>query len=448
MFAFVRLLQRRKSGRGSSVRAGARRRAMIFEWLESREVLSATAASVLPLLDPPATTGKLSVCHPVATPTAATGTQAALVGPEALHFGPKDASTATLVSQPEIDSGSPSTSAARKVGSSSTTKGPGFVYYRDGNQLDKTVSSLGGLAMMGGGKDVDQVFTWMGTRANGGDFLVLGTTGKDVYNSYINRLNSRSLNSVSTLIITSSAAATNPLVLDAIDDAEAIFIEGGDQSTYVGLWQDNAIEDAINAAVNVRHVSIGGTSAGLAVMGQYVFSAANGTAYSNTVLANPYDPTVTLDTGFLDLPYMENTITDSHFYERDRMGRLDTFLARLITDYGTPDTGTKGIGIAEQTALLVETVGTSAGVGTVVANKSNDPLARHVYFLETVGLPQTCLPNTPLTFAYETHVSGVSVHRASAGDTFELDSWTGSGGVDYTLSAVEGVLSSSTGSIY
>jgi cyanophycinase len=433
---------------------------MIFEWLESREVLSATAASVLPLLDPPATASKLTVCYPVTTPAApaTTDVQVPLVGPEILHSELKGASLALLGSEPEIDSGSPPTQAAKKVApsvSSNTTKGKGFAYYRYGSQSDKYVDSLdGGLALAGGGTDVDRVFTFMGDNANNGDFLVLGTTGKNVYNSYIYRLldsGATKLNSVSTLIITSSAATTNQqsreFIVNAINNAEAIFIEGGDQSTYVDLWKDNAIESAINVAA-IEHVPIGGTSAGLAVMGQYVFSAANGTAYSNTVLANPYDATVTLDTGFLSLPYLENTITDSHFYERDRMSRLDGFLARLITDYGAPTTGTKGIGIDEQTALLVETIGTSAGVGTVVANKSNDPYARRVYFLKTRGAPQLCVdtdPATPLTFADD---RGVSVHRAGVGDTFDLVTWTGSGNADYTLSAVEGVLSSSNGSIY
>ena len=36
--------------------------------------------------------------------------------------------------------------------------------------------------------------------------------------------------------------------------------------------------------------------------------------------------------GFLDLPLMNDIITDSHFAQRDRMGRLLAFMARLRQD--------------------------------------------------------------------------------------------------------------------
>jgi cyanophycinase len=333
------------------------------------------------------------------------------------------------------------------------------VYYHYGSPADFLPAAplTGGLALEGGGTDVDAVYQWMGAKAGGGDFLVLGTSGKDAYDPYIYNLNrsnpsgnpygGRPLNSVSTLVISSSAGVTNSasisFITSTIQHAEAIFIEGGDQSTYVNLWQNTPVTYWIQDAVANRHVPIGGTSAGLAVLGQFNFSAQNGSALSSTVLANPYDRTVTLDQGFLSLPYMNSVITDSHFYERDRMGRLDVFMARLVTDGWSSPTGTKGIGIDEQTALLVDT---TTGDAQVVANPSTDPNARHVYFLQTTGAPQVCQPGTPLTYTYDTlGTAGISVHRAGVGDTFNLGTWTETGGTDwadYTLLAVNGVLSS------
>ena len=53
---------------------------------------------------------------------------------------------------------------------------------------------------------------------------------------------------------------------------------------------------------------------------------------SAEALANPYHPYVMLSTGFLRFPILDGTITDSHFRERDRMGRTLAFMARLRQD--------------------------------------------------------------------------------------------------------------------
>jgi cyanophycinase-like exopeptidase len=261
---------------------------------------------------------------------------------------------------------------------------------------------------------------------------------------------------------------------------------GGNQATYVNLWQNTPIERALDQAV-ARGVPIGGTSAGLAVLGQYIYSAENASAVSSTVLANPYDPSITLDKDFLSvagmqnpqqvppsptaLPYLDNTITDSHFFERDRMGRLVTFLARLVADPrwtpppsgpppspGDPPTllpGTKGIGIDESTALLIDP---ASGIGTVIGNAPTN----HLYFLQTSGSEPNGQVNAqtgtrtlsaPLTWEGGPAAQGgmvanaILVHRATVGDTFNLQSPLS---IDYQLSAVSGTLTSTQpgGSIY
>ena len=49
-------------------------------------------------------------------------------------------------------------------------------------------------------------------------------------------------------------------------------------------------------------------------------------------LANPYHRHVTFTYGFFNFANLEDTITDSHFVTRDRMGRTLAFLARQIQD--------------------------------------------------------------------------------------------------------------------
>ena len=41
---------------------------------------------------------------------------------------------------------------------------------------------------------------------------------------------------------------------------------------------------------------------------------------------------MTLDRGFLTAPYLEGAIADAHLDTRDRMGRLLTFVARIVRD--------------------------------------------------------------------------------------------------------------------
>ena len=67
-----------------------------------------------------------------------------------------------------------------------------------------------------------------------------------------------------------------------------LFIAGGDQSDYVNLWKDTPVEDAIHALLG-KGVPIGGTSAGLAILGQYGFAALNGSITSEQALANPFN---------------------------------------------------------------------------------------------------------------------------------------------------------------
>lgn len=343
-------------------------------------------------------------------------------------------SATAITKSPSVDNmslfqGAAIPGASGNLDSSGVTKGAGYEYYRYGNQLpaSATLTPTPGLGLEGGGNDIDALFAWMGAKADGGDFLVLGATGNGYYDPYIYKLNrDHPLNSVSTLLVTSldaSSGTSKDFIVDTISKANAIFIEGGDQSTYWRLWQ-GPIRTAINDAVNVRHVPIGGTSAGLAVLGQYIFSAENGTADSSTVLANPYDASVTLRQDFLDIPLLQNTITDTHFYERDRMGRLVTFMDRLVTNYDTPTTGTKGIGVDAETALLVDLAGgpTSPTYGNtlVVGNPSKDPIARHVYFLETDHFKMYTSTSTT-SFA----TNPIHVHKAGIGDTFNLNTlWT------------------------
>src|SRR5258705_12304039 len=62
---------------------------------------------------------------------------------------------------------------------------PTYTYIRAGNSGPAHAKYEFGIAMIGGGDDLDEAFRWLCARAPGGDLLVLRARGDDEYNSYI-----------------------------------------------------------------------------------------------------------------------------------------------------------------------------------------------------------------------------------------------------------------------
>lgn len=308
-----------------------------------------------------------------------------------------------------------------------------YEYYLTGSADDVVVAprKAPSVVLMGGGPDVDAAFAWMIEKGGGGNFVVIRVRGADGYNPYIYAMGG--VSSVETLVIQSREAAADPFVLDRVSKAEMLFIAGGDQSDYIRLWQGTPLEQAVQELMG-RNVPIGGTSAGLAVLGQFDFAALRGTVSSDQALADPYNKYMTLERDFLVAPGLAQTIADAHLDTRDRMGRLLTFVARTIQDGWTEPKAARGIGVDVETALLVDNgLGTRVGVGAV-------------YFLSPTIAPTVCAPGQPLTFR------NVIVQRLSGSGRFDLSTWRGSPGdlVIYDISAEVGVLISSQpgGSIY
>ncbi len=159
---------------------------------------------------------------------------------------------------------------------------------------------------MGGGEDPTDAFAWQIRNANGGDYVVLRCSGSDGYQKWVWDLAvsiGRPLNSMTTILFTNQSAAYNATVLQVrcvlmpdvshtphtvhrtyvcgavfcclwhqlINNAEAIFFAGGDQSLYIGWWTGSPVQTALNN--KVASVTIGGTSAGLAILGHFVYSS-------------------------------------------------------------------------------------------------------------------------------------------------------------------------------
>ena len=298
--------------------------------------------------------------------------------------------------------------------------------YLTGSAADVTRVTTGGLLLAGGGTDQPDAFRWLIQRAGGGDIVIIRASGADGYNNFIMKLGA--VDSVESIVFKSREASFDPAIVHTLERAEAVFLAGGDQSNYVTYWKDTPVQKALNALA-ARGVPIGGTSAGLAVLAEFGFSAMNGSVTSADALANPYVDRITIERGFLTLPHLAGLITDSHFVERDRLGRTLVFLARIVEDGGAPRA--RAIAIDRATAVLADRDGHVTVVGTGPA-----------YFMQTTTRATTCKPGTPLTIA------GIDTYRATAGATFNLSTWSGTGGTPYVLSVDNGVVKSSTGKVY
>ena len=324
----------------------------------------------------------------------------------------------------------PAPAAAPTARAAAAPEPPTWKYFRIGNAADSNATPLAGYALMGGGARQEPAFRYLCTHTNGGDFLILRANTDDAdarqENEEIKAL--CPLNSVATIVFAGRDASDDPKLLAIIDHAQTIFFAGGDQSNYVRFWQDTPVQDALN-----RHIAagkpIGGSSAGLAILGEFVFSSMIDTIHSPEALADPYGNKVTLSRNFLRIPLLGGVITDTHFAKRDRMGRLVVFLARILQD-GWADS-VAAIAVEENAAVLLGPDGLATVVGEGPA-----------YFLEAKSKPTVCRARTALQF------DGVKVHRVPAGGIYNLTSGmgdeTGPGrGDDYEVSAENGKLKTS-----
>lgn len=283
-------------------------------------------------------------------------------------------------------------------------------YDRVGSATDVVRHPRAGYALMGGGTDLDEAFQWLCQRAEGGDLLVLRASGDDAYNLYINGL--CKLNSVATVITPDRQAGLEPLVAAKIREASALFISGGDQAKYIRYWRGTPVEAALRDAVK-RGIPIGGTSAGLAVLGEYIYSAENDRPddkdlSSDEALADPFYRQVVLSDDLLGIPILRGIITDTHFDTRRREGRLLVFMARILVSGQT--TRIRGIGVDEKTALLVDPDG-----GARVVGKGE------VDFYQAAKKPAACKPGEPL------QIDNVQEWNIPGGKSFDLKRWRGWG---------------------
>jgi cyanophycinase len=246
------------------------------------------------------------------------------------------------------------------------------------------------------------------------DVVVLRASGADGYNPYFMAMNG--VDSVLTMVITDRETSSRRDVVDAVRNAEVVYFAGGDQCNYIRWIKGTPVAEAVKKVYR-RGGAIGGTSAGLAIQGEIAYDACpSQSAKSAEVLADPHHVDVSLSRGFFSWPPMRGVITDTHFQQRDRLGRLLTFLARSYK--GRP---LRGLGVSEGTTVLVDRHGAATVMGEGPVHLIRGDAPSHVE------------RGQPLEYR------GLRIWRLESGETFHMQKWPAK--TPKTIDVVDGKLS-------
>lgn len=187
---------------------------------------------------------------------------------------------------------------------------------------------------------------------------------------------------IRVLDVRDRSSADDSSYRDFVEDCTGIFLTGGDQLRLCGLLADTPLMNRIVERAQKREISLAGTSAGAAVMGEHMISGGSSAESPNRGL-------VDMAKGLNIIP---EVLIDQHFYNRNRLARL------LSAISSHPEL--LGIGIDEDTCAMFESDGFIQVIGkgsvTIVDAKEmtytnqervqgSEPLSMHNLRLHILG---------------------------------------------------------------
>lgn len=311
---------------------------------------------------------------------------------------------------------------------------------RVGSPTPKPSTTTPGLVLMGGGVDVDEAMRWLIARAGGGDMVVLRSTGGAGYNNYL--LGLGGLNSVQTLLVDSAAEGNDACVAQTIRDAGALFIAGGNQADYVRYFKGSAVGQAINHLIVTKRAPVGGTSAGMAILGQHYHPG--GAPEDSSGLQDP--SRTEIGQGFVTAAWLRNTVTEPHFTagttgavgtpaNPKRAGRVVAFMAQMLLGQGVSWTEARAIAVDDDTAVAISDNG-MAQVFTFPGRSGS------ALFVRPTAPPERLVAGSSLTWNASGQALAVDEVPGTAlgSQGFDLGAWRASGGTARQWSVVDGVL--------
>lgn len=275
----------------------------------------------------------------------------------------------------------------------------GYRHYQIGDVTKPTPAPVsGGLLLMGGGDRNVDALKWFIAKAGHGHIVVLRASQSTSIADELYK-DIGGIASAETFVFTDRKAAFASGILAKLKQADGIFIAGGDQSRYVRFWKGTPVAAALDA-----HVAAGkplaGTSAGLAMQGEYLYGAMDGGSITSAeALADPLGAANTIETDFVHFALLKGIITDTHFKERNRLGRLFAFVAKAEALRAKGGAPLFGLGVDESAALAVEADGTARVYATAPDGGA---------WLVKGGFPDPVAPGRPLKLA-RVEVTGIGL---------------------------------------
>ncbi len=178
--------------------------------------------------------------------------------------------------------------------------------------------------------------------------------------------------------------------LDKLDAATGIFLTGGSQLRISTILGGTPVAKAIRR-LNAKGVTVGGTSAGAAILSEHMI------AYGDAG-ATPHAGQASLAPGF---GMTNRVIIDQHFRQRDRLGRLLSALS--YNPFAV------GLGLDEDTAAFIDP-------DNVIHVTGSDAIT----VVDPSALEYSSMPITDVGKAV--CLTNIKLHILTAGGTFDLKS--------------------------
>ncbi|MFC9325619.1 putative Ig domain-containing protein [Kitasatospora sp. NPDC057015] len=273
--------------------------------------------------------------------------------------------------------------------SRTTWSGPAFTMNGDGAVVPATMTKAVN-AITGGTGSIDVTVLADSAPSSGSSTpecdVIMGLSG---------------INSCTTDVVTSASDGNAAQVNTDVRNAEFVYFAGGNQCVYAS-WKGTALQASVQSVV-AKGGGSGGGSAGHHINSSIVYDACGDSATSSTALANPYNSGMTFTTGMFSWPNYQDTINDSHFVTRDRMGRTMAFVARAIKDGRTTGGKAWGVGVEQGGGSLFLD---KNGLATLSGSDAYVVLGDHQ--------PEKAVSGSPLTF------SNYKIWHLTAGQTFDF----------------------------
>ncbi|NJL45402.1 MAG: cyanophycinase [Leptolyngbyaceae cyanobacterium SM2_3_12] len=195
---------------------------------------------------------------------------------------------------------------------------------------------------------------------------------------------------IAVMDIRDRAQGEDPAWKTVVEPCTGVFITGGDQVRLCGLLADTPLIDVIRQRAQLGEITLGGTSAGAAVMGHHMIAGGGSGETPNRSLVDMA----------IGLGFVPDVIVDQHFHNRNRMARLISAIAMQ------PDR--LGLGIDEDTCVLFERDGSFKAVGKGVITIVDPGTVTHTNAADID-------PGNPIS------IHGLRVHLLCHGDQFDLN---------------------------